>query len=395
MAMPRDMPGSAMLAAETAEFALVRACIASPIGMQGDIIRRLAETADPGRLVAIAGRHGVTGLVAEALSIAGAAVPPRLALIARKRGFAALRQADTALALQAALRQAGVAVLTLKGTALAQLLYGRIGIRESVDIDLVVAPACVVQSWQVLAMMGFDQVTPRCRRDGSIPPLYLWAAKDSIHRHRDTGMLVELHWRLSDDLACDALPPPAAWQAVAIDRGRALMTLRDEDLFVYLCTHGAAHGWARLKWLADIAAMTAATADGGARYWQVAQAAGSERAAASALLLANRLLGAPLPAGFAYRSRRVALLNRMAIRIMTAGGGMRELSMTPYRGWVEFTAKSLIAPHRRNILAIARRVLLSGDDIGMLALPRGLAFLYPILRVPMLMARRIRRAGQR
>ncbi|UZK69006.1 nucleotidyltransferase family protein [Sphingomonas sp. S1-29] len=379
--------------AASREFLLIRRCIArSSTPVQREAIASLAQAVDPDRVLAIAVRHGVTGLVAQALSDAGVAVPPPIAAVARKRGFAALRQAQTALALQDALHRAGVASIELKGSTLARKFYGTIGARESVDIDLVVAPGDVARGWQVLEAMGFDRVTPHHPREGAVPPLYRWAAKDSIHRHRDSGVVVELHWRLSDDLERPELPPRATWQAVEIDDGRALMTLGDDDLFVYLCTHGAAHGWARLKWLADIGAMLAAAPDDGARYWRLAQGAGSARAAASALLLAHQLLGTPLPPGFACCSRRVALLNRMAIRIITAGGGTRELATTRYRGWAEFAAKLLIAPRIGNAAAIVRRLLVSGEDVGLLALPRGLVFVYPLLRLPLLIARRVRRA---
>ncbi|UUL82459.1 nucleotidyltransferase family protein [Sphingomonas qomolangmaensis] len=378
--------------ADTLAFLLVRICIARPpVAAYHPAIRSLAQAADCDRLLAITLRHGVAGLVAQAVSAAGVAVPPRVAAVARKRGFAALRQAQTALALHDALHRVGVAVLVLKGSTLAQRFYATIGVRESVDIDLAVAPDDVSRSWRMLEKMGFDRVTPRRLLDDAIPPLYQWAAKDSIHRHRDSGLVVELHWRLSDDLVRRELPPPPSWQPVEIE-GRTLMALGDDDLFVYLCTHGAAHAWARLKWLADIAAMLAAAPDGGARYWRHARAAGSARAAASALLLAHQLLGTPLPSGFAYRSRRVALLNRIAICVITAGGGTRELSTTRYRGWAEFAAKLLIAPRFGNMLAIVRRVLVSGEDVGMLALPRGFVFLYPLLRVPLLVVRRVRRA---
>lgn len=379
--------------AASPEFLLVRHCIARPsTPVQREAIALLAPLVEPDRLLAIAVRHGVTGLVAQALSDAGAPVPQRIAAIARKRAFGALRQAQTALTLCDALDRDGVSAIELKGSTLARKYYGMIGVRESVDIDLLVAPGDVARSWQVLEALGFDRMTPRYPAMGGPPPLYRWAAKDSIHRHRGDGLVVELHWRLSDDLAHPRLPPPLTWQAIEIDAGRTLTTLGDDDLFVYLCTHGAAHGWARLKWLADIAAMLAAAPDGGARYWRQAQTAGSARAAASALLLANDLLGTPLPPGFAYRSLRVALLNRVAIRIIAAGGGMRELATTRYRGWAEFTAKLLIAPRVGNVAAIVRRLLVSGEDVGLLALPRALVFLYPLLRLPLLIARRVRRA---
>jgi hypothetical protein len=105
-------------------------------------------------------------------------------------------------------------------------------------------------------------------------------------------------------------------------------------------------------------------------------------------------MGMPLPINFpASRSWRVRLLNRLALSAIEAGGGARDLAGTPYRGWAELVAKLLIAPGAAARLAVARRILISAEDIGMLGLPVVLSFLYPLLRVPLLVIRRWRRTA--
>ncbi|MEG3164436.1 nucleotidyltransferase family protein [Sphingomonas sp. PB2P19] len=205
-----------------------------------------------------------------------------------------------------------------------------------------------------------------------------------------------MHWRVSDDLADAALPGEHRWQAIGVNATVRLRMLGDDDLFVYLCTHGAAHLWARLKWLADIAALIGGSADGGVRYWAVARGAGAERSAASAMILANRLLGTPLPDGFvAPRSWRLRMLNHLALRVMLAGGGATELAATPYRGWAEIAAKALIATRWRNRVAILRRLAVSGEDVGQLGLRGGLRVLYPLVRIPLMIGRRTARRKRR
>ena len=72
---------------------------------------------------------------------------------------------------------------------------------------------------------------------------------------------------------------------------QGLRTLGEEDLFAYLCMHGALHWWNRLKWLADVNALLASTPeDGVERLVRAAEARGAGRAAAQALLLCQRLL---------------------------------------------------------------------------------------------------------
>src|SRR5262249_40375230 len=78
--------------------------------------------------------------------------------------------------------------------------------------------------------------------------------------------------------------------------GAGLRTMGDEDLFAYLCMHGAVHWWYRLKWLADINALLTAVSDDGVEHLiRVAEAKGVGRAVAQALLLCRRLLAMPLP----------------------------------------------------------------------------------------------------
>ena len=89
----------------------------------------------------------------------------------------------------------------------------------------------------------------------------------------------------------------AASRVVPLTGTTGLRTLGEEDLFTYLCMHGALHWWNQLKWLADIGALLAAARDGAAgRLYRAAENRGAGRAAAQAMLLCQRLLGVPLPA---------------------------------------------------------------------------------------------------
>jgi hypothetical protein len=379
------------------EFALVMVCSVWPrTPAQLARVRAVAPLiVDWNRVARIAARHGVSGFVVDALERADIATPDMLLRAARRSARVALHQAGETLRLQRCFVDAAIPLLFLKGTSLASRLYGQIGIRDAVDIDIAVPVEHLEQAWQVLDRAGYERGIPRRALSPAARRMFVWAAKDSFHRHREHGLVVELHWRLSDDLPEPEVPPAQRWQRVALPPGEQLATLRNEELFIYLCTHGAAHLWARAKWLADVGAMIAASDDGGAQYWSRAHATGAGRAAASAFLLLHELMGHPLPENFpASRSWRVGLLNRLALRVIEAGGGERDLAGTPYRGWAELAAKLLIAPRAANRLAVIRRILISGEDIGALGLPLSLGFLYPLLRVPLLVARRWRRSAR-
>src|SRR3974377_2389702 len=77
----------------------------------------------------------------------------------------------------------------------------------------------------------------------------------------------------------------------------AVRTLGEEDLFAYLCMHGALHWWYRLKWLADINALLAAAPEASIeRLFQAPEPGVAGRASAQTLLLCRWLLGTLLPA---------------------------------------------------------------------------------------------------
>jgi len=332
----------------------------------------------------IAARHRVSGLVREALAHAGLAVPPGIAGRAHRIMTSALRNTGEALRLQALLEKAGIEPLFLKGSALAMRAYGTIVVRDSVDIDMVVPAGDVARAWDLLEQAGYVMTAPA----RPLPPgplrIYQAISKDSAHFHRERRIRLELHWRLSDAGGDAGMPPPSQHRLVPIPGAGALRTLADGPLFAYLCMHGSGHAWARLKWLADIAALIGTSADGGAALWAEAQARGATRPAASAIMLANAMLGTPLPPGFVPpRSTRLTLLNRLASRVMTAGGGARELADTPWNSVVEPSATLLTLSRWRDAWAQVRRVAIPAEDIVLLRLPPGLGLLYPVLRLPL------------
>jgi hypothetical protein len=368
-------------------FDLVCACLA-PVGPTLPD----AAAVDPGLLARVARRHQVSALVAARLEQAGQPVPEALARQAEGARRRALRQMGTALDLSEMLERGGIPVALLKGVALSQQAFGSPLLRGAVDIDLLVRPQDVAAAWQALACAGWRQVNPPAPLGGARLALFCRAAKDSLHRYPATGQMLELHWRLSDELARPLMPPPEALARLELAPGRSVRVLSDRALFLYLCMHGAAHGWARIKWLADVAALLHRSPDGGAMLWAHAASAGGRIAAGSAVILAQELFGLAPPPGFVRpQGLRIAGVLWLARQIMQAGEGARELETTPWRGWAEMLAKLLVAAGWRGRFAVLRRLMLAGEDIAQVALPKGLIWLYPFLRVPLLMRRRTMR----
>src|SRR5439155_5750974 len=139
--------------------------------------------------------------------------------------------------------------------------------------------------------------------------------KDLHFIHPGTGIPIELHHRLTDDPA--AIPSDFAglWQ----DReevglgGGVFATLPRRHLALYLCAHGAGHGWERLRWLVDLAAALRQLGSVDAALL-AADAAGLEAAMLHAVMLAHDWLGLPVAEPHLARARaarQVAYLDRI------------------------------------------------------------------------------------
>jgi hypothetical protein len=145
------------------------------------------------------------------------------------------------------------------------------------------------------------------------------------------NLFVELHLSLVDSIRM--LPKVSPWapgQRVQIAPGIALDTLGSDELFAYLCVHGATHAWSRIKWLADLNALLN-EADGAEieRLYRRSIELGAGRSTAQGLLLCADLLGLALPAGLEKELRRdrwTRFMCRVAMRAMLHGGASTELN---------------------------------------------------------------------
>jgi hypothetical protein len=367
----------------SAEFAFVCAC-ARPLAppQAGDDHGIL----DPDTLAAIAHRHQVVPLVVETLRRCGLPIPPTLA--ARFDPLAPLRAAREAIRLRTLLMADGIEPIFLKGSALAVLAYGAIGRRQFGDIDLLVHPTDARRAAVSLEKAGYrapggaDDLADRVAR---LTPV----AKDIAVHHPVNNQVVELHWRMTDNPHEPPVWDHEAIQWVELAPGAAVPTLATDALFAYICNHGAAHLWARLRWVADVAALLAREPDGGDRLWHGAVGRRQGRAAASAILLARRYFATPLPPSFsAPRSLRVWLLVGLSRRVIEAGGGTTELARTRWRGWAEMAGKLLVASNPGDLAGWLTRLLFSASDEEATHRSRFWYVLHPLGRIPKLLRRR-------
>lgn len=201
-------------------------------------------------------RHGLAPLVYHHLQQAGVVIPRSAkgalqGLYLRHRHTNQVRSQMVA-EIAAALDKAGIQVLTLKGIALAHLVYGQAGLRPMRDLDLLVKRADLLKAREILVQLGFDAPDAGQR---PVPDKHL---DNATRQAQGFSSSVELHYNLFNRFA------PATMTLETIHAlplqfecaGVPISTLGPEDMLLHLCEHLAYHAsiWEPIRfiWLADV-----------------------------------------------------------------------------------------------------------------------------------------------
>jgi Uncharacterised nucleotidyltransferase len=382
-----------MIHSFSTEFRLAAACAMwPPSDRRTEAIRTAAAgPLDWPRFLRVARRHQIIGLVDEGLRRVQPDVPSQIAGELGAESASLVREnlamARESLRLQRLFEGADLPVLFVKGAALAVLAFGNLGLRAGHDIDLLVDYEALPRATELMLLAGYRRFDPAPNISNAQLRLLMPLRKDLGFVHEATGLRVELHWRLFlNPYAMAEASVMAASRFVPLAEAVGLRTLGEEDLFTYLCMHGALHWWNRLKWLADVNGLLAsASEDSVERLVRAAEAKGAGRAAAQALLLCRKLLHTHLPASLATmdKSATVRWLEATALNAITTGRGEldpHEVRFGTTRGSLSTFLLSRSWRYRLAELAIH---LTNSTDVLTLPLPRPLRFLYPVLRLPL------------
>lgn len=363
------------------EFRLLCVAIGRPERLAGEQL----DTLDWGAVIDGALRHRVAPLLLKALD--SDRVPADRFEALRRRGVAGARrclgwlcETDRILRI---LGEAGIRALVLKGCALSLQLYGDPSLRQSGDIDLLIEPGRLWEADEIILRLGY-------RRDAgqigaSVRALHQDWIKDLSYSSGNWHL--ELHHRLTDNpllLPCDF---ERLWseREIVASGGLSLPVLPRRFNALYLCVHGADHGWERLGWLADIAALLG-TVSAQAEILADADELGLAKVAIQSLQIAHDWLGLPLHhPRLAIDGRAERRLRRFAAGFSPgSGGGLRaRLGRQEWRyGMV--MRRHLIRYHLRGDLRYRLRQiaadLASPQDWEAFPLPRALRWLYPLIR---------------
>lgn len=351
------------------------------------------------KVLHLAKRHQILQLVNDGLACAQIEMPSDIEAELQTQSGAAVRD-NLALAAEASRLQklfdaADLPVLFLKGTSLAVLAYGSIGLRSAKDIDMLVPRDALIPAVKCLLSNGYRRVDPPPDISDRTMQLIMPLRKDIVFRHQQATITIELHWKLfRNPYAIEQESIFANSQVVSLTPSLELRSLGDEDLLTYLSVHGARHWWYRLKWLADVGALLAGGRVDIESVYRAAAVKGARRAVAQAILLCHHLLHMPVPDTLSKRLVKVPAvhwLTETAVQAMTVGDGKlvpREERFGTTRGSL---STLVLGDGWRYRLAELRSLMYNAADISTIPLPKRLSFLYLLLRFPLWAWRNMRR----
>ena len=278
-------------AGDCPEFALLLRCCQWNFAERPDERPELSGTLDWPHFVELARFHRVQGLAWNALAQGPAPPDAAEALSAEARSIAAtnLASARECSELVRAFARADIPLLFLKGLTVAALAYRSPMLKMGWDIDVLVAKCDLIEAAAILAERAYRRTIPSPATN-----LANWHSshKESVWARPKEHLYVELHTRLADN---DRLIPTIGVESprrdVGVLPGVSLPTLGPDELFAYLCVHGASSLWFRLKWITDLAALLHKQTLDIEHLYRRSQELGAGRSAGQALLLADALYG--------------------------------------------------------------------------------------------------------
>jgi hypothetical protein len=364
------------------EAELILCCAAASGPERLDRLRIIIDAGDDWEIVTRAAlRHGVMPVVYRALTPALASHLPAsvYARMRREVHGNAVRNcylATEMLRLCRLLEKHGVRTLALKGPALAAGSYGDLTLRQFTDLDLLVRQNDLGATFAALAEEGFRTNAPLKRIASERS--FGW----EMTFVREPGLFeLDLHWRLLPSYFPFTPEGDELWQrAVEVDLGpERASTPAPEDLMLFLCAHGAKHGWQSLGGVCDVAQAARAHQYDWEALASHARSLGNLRILLLGLLLAYDLLGAAIPDALVEAARTepsvqrgARIFSRYFYQLGTNGPGL-------FQRW---SIPLAMIPRRSACLryALARAFLPAAKDFDFVILPFILSPLYYAVR---------------
>lgn len=245
----------------------------------------LSQNLDWSHILAAAARHGIQPLLYWHLSHFEESLVPSSLIKTLYDAFEQnaiwnLRVLFELQRILRALNEHKVTAVPIKGSAVAFTLYKHIGLRHSLDVDILILPEDAPQALRVLRALDYQDHS---------------GANFQHTFTRDRALFVDVQWRNT----CLRYPSDVTlWNRLqkAELGGTSVSLLSPEDALLLTCEHAAIHQWHFLKWICDVAELVKQNHD---IVWDDlmtrVHAVKRVRMLQLGLLLAADLLDAPVP----------------------------------------------------------------------------------------------------
>jgi hypothetical protein len=302
-------------------------------------------------------RHGMTAwahLAVRNRDDAPAQVRAALEACARAQHVRALHAVAQLSGIVGVLRQEGVDAVALKGPLFASWLYGDLGMRRFVDLDLLVEPHQRLRAFETLAAAGYS-----LRGGMSLATARaVYAGTGAWPLTHPDGMPIDLHWRAQAlGFASPLTPREVLHGSIATPAAGGDMKIPCATHAATLALlHAAKHLWSALELVLSIAHLTRRPDVDWEGVYRFASRAGAWKACAAGLVVARDLFGVEVPAAVSDRVRpeRVRHITGMALTFLAmpdvAGAPLRAefsvhcASLDSVAGRARYAAWRLLAP---------------------------------------------------
>ncbi len=374
------------------EILLLCAAADIPPGRKERISQILAGSIDWRYLLDLAKFHGVAPLIANNLVTNGlASFVPQPCLEQLNQIYYSSLYRNVLLSSElekvlAVFSQHGIAAINLKGTALAEQLYGNPALRTVVDIDIMVRPEELSLASSLLLEIGYQQLVPEQAWDH---PFH----KAPYRKQTQFPFFIELHWNLEDQ-SLVAIPLQDIWhraQLLKLPEGN-VMVLSPEDTLLFLSHNFSKQSGQILRSLCDITELMKKY-EGVLDWDYIVKSAHSwnvETAVYYSLKWAQDLLGAPVPVS-SIRALKPGVWRRWLLNLLLNQGSFIS-SIKPDKVRAETCAvvRSLMMKHGHQMTKVLSRYRGAGKRVKWLRTAS-----WVVVVIGAALARRIFRASTR
>ena len=271
--------------------------------------------------------------------------------------------------------QYNIPSIMLKGPLLSHELYNDLSSRTSNDIDLLIELNDLDKVTQLLVSVGYKikYQPPRLLKD--------WKVRNHHVEffHEEKNCEIEVHWRLH--------PGPSKEPSFAelwekkeqtTITSTPIYHLGKEHLLYYLLSHGARHGWFRIRWITDVLCLLKQSINF-EREWVVLKENQSLILFYQFINLVEKL-GLTDSPPVTYKSKKKAKTLAEKAYVFIKEG--INIDHPPTKDWDVYAKRYLfqIKPFSQKCKFLIRKLYANSWDAEMLPLPQYLHFLYLPLR---------------